>query len=69
LQPLQDNFVIEKVKNAAAGTTAFRNQYASIYFSRLMALKKRVRENAERKWRDVGACGLSGRQERPVRLN
>lgn len=54
LEPLSSAFVIEKAKPGSANANAFRSQYASVYFSRLMALKKVVKENAERKWKDVG---------------
>ncbi|CAD6580503.1 MAG: hypothetical protein CYPHOPRED_001242 [Cyphobasidiales sp. Tagirdzhanova-0007] len=55
LEPLANSFLIEKSKNSEAGgsNNAFRNQYASVYFSRLMALKKVVKGNAEMKWKDV----------------
>lgn len=59
LEPLSSTFVIEKNKNATTGANAFRNQYASVYFSRLMALKHVVKANAERRWKDVGAYYFS----------
>ena len=56
LDLLSNNFVVQKSKNSLEGgsNNAFRNQYASVYFSRLMALKKLVKENADRRWKDVG---------------
>lgn len=56
LEPLSSTFIVQKIKNTAAGgsNNAFRNQYASVYFSRLMALKRLVKENADKRWRDVG---------------
>ncbi|KAL7004740.1 DNA polymerase delta small subunit Cdc1 [Cystobasidiomycetes sp. EMM_F5] len=52
LDSLSNTFCVDKGK---AGSNAFKNQYASVYFSRLMALKKRVKDNADRRWKDVGA--------------
>lgn len=54
LEPLSSTFKIQKSSGAGSTNGAFRNQYASVYYNRLMALKKVVKENADKRWASVG---------------